>query len=206
MDLKREAYGPQGDSTAHLAMAELEAGLARLPEAPKNRGRLMLISSRQPDGARETPSRVRLTSEEGVPGDGWNRRPPRDPEAQLAVIRMDLAQLIAGGQPVTHSGDNLYVDLDLTAENLPTGTRLRVGEAVVEVTPNPHDGCLKFKGRFGQDALVFVQAPSTRHENRRGIYWKVVEPGDARVGDVRRGPLAALICVRASLYRVRGRF
>ena len=183
MDLKREAYGPKGDSATHLSMVELEAGLARLPEAPKNRGRLVLISSRQPDGARETPSRVRLTPEEGVPGDGWNRRPPRDPEAQIAVMRMDLAELIAGGQSVTLSGDNLFVDLDLSAANLPARTRLRVGEALVEVTPEPHDGCAKFKGRFGQDALVFMQAPATRHENRRGIYWKVVEPGDVRVGD-----------------------
>ena len=72
--------------------------------------------------------------------------------------------------------------LDLTAENLPPGTRLRVGEAQVEVTPEPHNGCLKFKGRFGQDALRFVQDPATRPENRRGIYWRVVEPGDVSVG------------------------
>ena len=182
-ELKFEAYGPEGDPEAHVPMAELEAGLAALPEAPKDRGSLALISRRHPDGARETPEGVCLTPENGVPGDGWNRRPPHDPEAQLAVMRMDLAELIAGGQPVTHSGDNLYVHLDLTAENLPTGTRLRVGEALVEVTPNPHDGCLKFKGRFGQDALLFVQAPATRPENRRGIYWKVIEAGDARVGD-----------------------
>lgn len=182
-ELKFEAYGPEGDPAAHVPMAELEAGLAALPEAPKDRGRLAVISRRHPDGARETPEGVCLTPENGVPEDGWNRRPPRDPEAQLAVMRMNLAELIAGGQPVTHSGDNLYVDLDLTAENLPTGARLRVGEALVEVTPNPHDGCLKFKGRFGQDALLFVQAPATRHENRRGIYWKVIEAGDARVGD-----------------------
>lgn len=182
-DLKREAYGPEGDPAAHRAMDALESGLAALSEAPRDLGRLAMISRRHPDGTRETPDRVRLTPEEGVPGDGWNRRPPRDPEAQLAIMRMDIAELIAGGQPVTHSGDNLYVDLDLAAANLPTGTRLRVGEALVEVTPMPHDGCLKFKGRFGQDALVFVQAPATRHENRRGIYWKVIEAGHAGVGD-----------------------
>jgi len=84
---------------------------------------------------------------------------------------------------VTHFGDNLFVELDIRQENMPAGTRLRVGEALVEVTPKPHNGCLKFKGRFGQDALHFVQAPPTRPENRRGIHWKVIEAGDVQVGD-----------------------
>jgi MOSC domain-containing protein YiiM len=126
---------------------------------------------------------VRLSREEGVPGDGWTRRPPRDPEAQLAVMRRDVAELIANGQPLTLFGDNLFVDLDVSAANLPAGTRLRVGGALVEMTAKPHDGCSKFKGRFGQDALRFVQAPSTRSSNLRGVYWKVLEPGDVCVGD-----------------------
>ena len=52
----------------------------------------------------------------------------------------------------------------------------------MEVTPKPHNGCLKFKQRFGQDALRFVQAKPTRDQNRRGIYWKVVESGEVAVG------------------------
>lgn len=72
---------------------------------------------------------------------------------------------------------------NISAANLPTGTRLRVGQAIVSVTPKPHNGCLKFKGRFGQDALRFVQQATTRDQNLRGIYWKVSLPGEARVGD-----------------------
>jgi hypothetical protein len=182
-ELELEAYGPEGDSSQHLSAAELEEGLMALPSAPTDSGQLEAIVRRHPDGHREELPEVRFSLEEGVPGDGWNRRPPRKPEAQLAVMQMDLAQLIAGKQSVTLFGDQLFVALDLSQKNLPAGSRLRVGKALVEVTPEPHNGCLKFKGRFGQDALVFVQAPATRHQNRRGVYWKVVEAGEARVGD-----------------------
>lgn len=179
----KEAYGPEGDASLHRKLADLETGLRGLEKAPKNAGRLALIVRRRPDGVRETPEYVQLFPDEGVPGDGWTRRPPRDPLAQLAVMRRDVAELIANGQPLTLFGDNLFVELDLSERNLPLGTRLRVGEALVEVTSKPHNGCLKFKARFGQDALAFVQAPPTRHQNRRGIYWRVIEAGGARVGD-----------------------
>ena len=86
-------------------------------------------------------------------------------------------------QPLTIFGDNFFVDLDISAENLPVSTRLRVGEALVEVTSKPHNGCLEFKGRFGQDALRFVQATKTRDQNLRGVYWRVLDAGGARVGD-----------------------
>ena len=181
-ELRAEAYGPHGDASRHRPLAELEAGLRALPGPPRDAGRLALIVRRRADGVRETPERVHLVPEEGVPGDGWGRRPPRDPEGQLAVMRRDVAELIANGQPLTLFGDNLFVDLDISAANLPAGARLRVGGALVEVTPKPHDGCHKFKGRFGQDALRFVQAQPTRDQNLRGIYWKVVEPGEASVG------------------------
>jgi MOSC domain-containing protein YiiM len=177
-ELRKEAYGPSGDPARHRPLAELEAGLAALAAVPADTGRLAVVVRRRADGVREVVSRVRLTPEEGVPGDGWARRPPRDPQAQLAVMRRDVAELIANGQSISVFGDNLYVDLDISAANLPAGTRLRVGEAVLEVTPKPHDGCLKFRGRFGDDALRFVQAAPTRHLNLRGIYWRVVEAGD----------------------------
>jgi hypothetical protein len=184
--LAREAYGPAGDATRHLGLAGLDGGLRALAPAPRDGGRLALIVRRQPDGARETPARVRLSPEEGLPGDGWSRRPPRRLDAQLAVMQRDVAELIANGQPLTLFGDNLFVELDLSAENLPTGARIRVGEAVVVMTAEPHDGCKKFHGRFGADALRFVQAKPTRHRNLRGVYWRVVEPGDAAVGDAVR--------------------
>jgi hypothetical protein len=184
--LEREAYGPEGDAARHLALDGLERGLDSLARAPRDAGRLALIVRRHPNGERETLARARLSPEEGLPGDGWSRRPPRKLDAQLAVMQRDVAELIANGQPLTLFGDNLFVDLDLSAENLPEGTRLRVGEAEVVMTAEPHNGCKKFDGRFGRDALRFVQAKPTRYRNLRGVYWRVIAAGEAAVGDAVR--------------------
>ncbi len=181
-ELQTKTHGPEGGASHHLPFAELEARLSALLAAPRDAGRLALIVCRTAEGVRETPERVHLTTEEGLPGDSWGRRMPRKPEAQLAVMRRDVAELIANGQPLTTFGDNLFVDLDISAANLPVGTRLRVGGAIVEVTPLPHNGCGKFQGRFGSDALSFVNAQPTRDQNLRGVYWMVVEPGEAAVG------------------------
>ncbi len=181
-ELRKEAYGPAGDVARHLPFNDLLAGLRALAEAPKYVGALALIVRRLADGARETPERLRLTPEGGVPGDGWSRRPPRSPDAQLAVMRHDVAALIANGQPLTLFGDNLFVDLDISTANLPCGSRLRVGGAIVEVTPKPHNGCSKFEGRFGADALRFVGPGPERPRNLRGVYWKVVATGEVEVG------------------------
>ncbi len=174
-------FGPTGDTTRHLPLEELEAGLLALPVAPRDAGRVTLIIRRDPDKVREILERAYLSPEEGLPGDNWGRNPDRLPDAQLAVMRHDVAELIANGQSLTLFGDSLFVDLDISADNLPTGTRIRVGEALIEVTPMPHDGCSKFNARFGNDALKFVAAKATRNQNRRGIYWRVVEAGEVRV-------------------------
>jgi MOSC domain-containing protein YiiM len=177
---------PRGDAARHLERPALDAGLRALPAAPREAGRLALIVRRRADGQRETPHEVRLTIEEGVPGDDWSRRPPQKPEAQLAVMRREVAETLANGQPLTLFGDNLFVDLDLSAANLLVGTRLRVGEALVEMTAEPHDGCRKFQQRFGADALRLVQDRGTRDQNLRGVYWRVLEPGRVRIDDAVR--------------------
>lgn len=178
-----EHYGPEGDETCYLSLEAIEKGWDALPPPPTDTGRVALIVARRPDGVRDTPDRARLSPEEGVPGDRWGRQKRDRPEMQLAVMRRDVAELLANGQPITHAGDNLFVDLDLSVENLPIGTRLQVGGAVVEVTPEPHDGCRKFMGRFGNAALRFISAKERRSVNLRGVYWTVVEPGEVSVGD-----------------------
>lgn len=171
-----------GDASRYLTTTALEEGLKTFPKLHKDAGRVTLIVRRVADGLRELPERVRLTPADGIPGDSWGRSKSPHPDMQLAVMQNDVATMIANGQPLTLFGDNLFVEFDLSMANLPTGSRLRVGDAVVEVTPMPHNGCSKFKARFGGDALAFVNAKPTRHLNLRGIYWKTVEEGDVWAG------------------------
>jgi MOSC domain-containing protein YiiM len=180
--LRHATHGPWGDSSRHLSRDALERGLAALAP-PAGRGSLELIVSRGDDGHRSTPDRTTLTSEHGVPGDAWGRDCPEAPEAQITVMRADVARLMANGQPLSLFGDNLLVELDLSEENLPTGSRLRVGGALVEVTPKPHTGCLKFRQRVGADALRLTADPAFRDQRLRGIYVRVVETGEVAVGD-----------------------
>ena len=177
-----QPYGPRGDSHYHRSLDELSQIVSGLPHDDPQQGWVSLIVRRLADGRREKPERAQLSVEHGLQGDDWERRPPRDPQAQLAVMRRQIAELIANGQDLELFGDNLFVDLDISAANLPPGSRLRVGSAVVEVTEEPHNGCAKFHQRFGADALRFVNQTVTRALNLRGIYWRVVESGEVWIG------------------------
>ena len=101
----------------------------------------------------------------------------------MTVMQIDVAELIANGQPLTLFGDNLFLELDLSEANLPPGSRLRAGTATLEVTPEPHDGCRKFRERFGDAALRFVSKRDLRPLNLRGVYMRVVDEGDIAADD-----------------------
>jgi len=177
--LRHGAHGPWGDRSRHLPFDLLEQGLGPLVP-PKDTGELALIVSRGDDGRRETPKQAVLTCEGGIPGDAWSRDCPEKIDAQITLLRIDVARLVANGQPLTLFGDNLLVDLDLSASNLPTGSRLRMGSAILEVTQKPHTGCVKFRQRFGKDALRLTTTPDLR---LRGIYVKVVQAGKIALRD-----------------------
>jgi MOSC domain-containing protein YiiM len=172
-----------GDESRFLALADLEHRLVALQRPPAAKGRVTLVVRKGPGGVRETPERTIVTPEAGVPGDAWGRDPDREPDAQLAVMQRDVAELIANGQPLTLFGDNLFFDLDLSRDNLPPGSRVRAGKATLEVSPEPHNGCRKFRARFGDAALRFVSRRDLRPRNLRGIYMRVVEAGEIGPGD-----------------------
>jgi len=176
-------FGPSGDPSRYLPLGELEQKLGTLPAAPRDAGRVALLVRRRPDKVRETPTRIDLGPDTGVPGDAWGRGQKPDRAAQVTVMEIDVAEMVANGQPLTVFGDNLFLALDLSVENLPTGSRLRLGRALLEVTAKPHNGCRKFAARFGHDALRLVANPELRHRNLRGIYMSVVEAGEVAVGD-----------------------
>ena len=177
--------------TVHLTEAELESGFAHVKDSPADGGALEMIVRRPGVDRREAIEEGRLTAEEGLEGDTWKVRRgyslpdgSPDPDAQLTLTNSRFAALIAGSRdrwPL--AGDQLYVDLDLSENNLPTGARLRIGDATIEVTALPHTGCSKYRQRFGVEALKFTATPEGRSRRLRGIYARVVEPGAVRVGD-----------------------
>jgi len=175
----------------HRTADELAAGLGEILASPPTQGTVELIVRRPAENEREVLDEGALDLGEGLVGDMWGRRgSSRTPDgsantdAQLTLMNARAASLIAGSRerwPL--AGDQLYVDLDLSVENLPPGTRLAVGEAVVEVTAEPHTGCAKFSARFGTEALKFVNKPPGRDLRLRGVNTRIVTPGAVRAGD-----------------------
>ncbi len=167
----------------HLTTEELENGLDEIRESPKDAGVLKLIVRRPSENERETPQIGTLDIEKGLVGDDW-LTDDGNLEAQIAIINARVARLVAQDENRWKlAGDQLYIDMDLTDENLPAGTRLEIGSAIIEITPKPHNGCRKFVERFGLEAMLFVNSPVGKHFHLRGIYAKVVQSGEIRVGD-----------------------
>jgi len=175
--------GLRGDVRKHLDRARLEAAISALPPAPRSEGKVELLVARGPGGERSLPHEVVLTVDGGMPGDRWAGNDKYGPHYQLAATRADVARVIANGQPIELHGDNLYLHLDLSRDNLPVGSIVRLGSALLCVTPQAHNGCKKWAQRFGLDAMQLNVAPSHRALRLRGIYFQVVENGRVAVGD-----------------------
>src|ERR1700704_3363176 len=178
----------------HLTMSELEAGLDEIRRAPKDEGVLELIVRRPAVNDREILEEAELHLDEGLIGDTWKRRRSKttpdgspNPLMQLNIMNSRVTALVARDKDRWQlAGDQLYLDMDLSEENVPAGTRLSLGSAVIEVTPPPHLGCQKFVARFGLDAMKFVNSPNGKQLHLRGLNAKVIQGGIIRVGDVAR--------------------
>jgi hypothetical protein len=178
----------------HLTLEALHEGLDEIRRSPKDEGILHLIVRRPAVGEREVLESGELDEREGLVGDTWKeRRSSRTadgsphPDMQLNIMSSRVAALVAQDPDRWQlAGDQLFVDLDLSADNLPPGTQLAVGSAVIEVTAQPHTGCGKFMSRFGADAMKFVNSTVGRQLQLRGINARVVKPGSIKPGDAVR--------------------
>lgn len=175
----------------HLTKGELEAGLDEIRHSPHDGGTVAHIVRRPRLDEREVIDEGQLDPTHGLVGDYWHSRSsaragdgPLDRDNQVTVMNARLIALVAQEQSRwALAGDQLYVDFDLSVDNLPPGAQLRVGTAVLEVTALPHTGCDKFMARFGRDAVLFVNSPAGKAMRLRGMNTRVVQPGIVRVGD-----------------------
>ena len=176
----------------HLTMEQLEAGVGAIRKSPPDHGVVKMIVRRPQSGAREVLDECKLDTVEGLVGDDWKARGSvqtpdgqAHPDMQLTIMNSRAIALIAQQKdrwPL--AGDQLFVDLDLSLTNLPPGTQITMGSAVIEISAQPHTGCKKFVARYGLDAMKFVNSENGRQLNLRGVNAKVVQGGVVRVGDI----------------------
>jgi MOSC domain-containing protein len=174
-----------------LSAQELQAGLDQVRSVPRDDGVLMMIVARPGNGERRLLDEGRLDGAAGLVGDNWlirgSRRTPDGsaaPDKQITVMNVRVADLVAGGRDgASLAGDQLYVDFDISIDNLPPGSLLTIGDVVLEVSESPHLGCAKFVARFGGEAMKFVNSPLGRSLRMRGMNTRVAVPGVVRVGD-----------------------
>src|SRR5687767_7136359 len=176
----------------HVSVAELEAGMDHIRQSPKNNGTLMMIVRRPNVDERELIGEGELDLTEGLVGDTWKVRGSghtsdgsANTDAQITIMNARTIALLAQDEERwSLAGDQLYIDMDLSTDNLPPGTRLALGSAVIKVSAVPHTGCKKFSSRFGVEAMKFVNSPEGKQLHLRGINAKVIQAGRIRVGDM----------------------
>jgi MOSC domain-containing protein YiiM len=178
-------------TVTQLSRAELESGLDHIQRSPTGVGTVELIVRRPAVDEREPVEVGVLDEAVGLVGDGWQHRGSTrygtdpDPERQLTVMNARSVGLVAQDpRRWALAGDQVYVDLDLSVAHLPAGTRLAIGDAIIEISRPPHAGCAKFAARFGLDALRFVNSPIGRRLRLRGLNASVVRSGTVRTGDL----------------------
>jgi hypothetical protein len=182
----------ENQTVEHLSRERLAAGLDQVRASPTDGGRVVLLVRRPAVGERDLPAEAVFSHDAGLVGDNWLARGSKstpdgsaDPYRQVTVMNARIAELVAGGTDrMSLAGDQLYVDLDLSLDNLPAGSLLAVGQAVLQVSEAPHLGCAKFVERFGAEAMRFVNSRLGRQLRLRGMNARVVVPGVVRLGDL----------------------
>ena len=172
----------------HRITEDLNELVDGILDAPKDAGPIEMIVRRPGENEREVMQTAELTTDGGLVGDNWIERIDENGEphfaAQLTLMNARVADAVA----ITRerwplAGDQIYVDMDISHENLPAGSQIQLGEAIVEISDVPHTGCDKFAGRFGKEALRFANVGVGRDNRFRGVNAFVIEGGVFSVGD-----------------------
>lgn len=179
--------GPEHPVTA----AELAAALPGILNAPRDGGVVRLLCARPKPNARTFPEVLTLTRAAGVGGDFEMSRPwlelpdgRPDPQIQVSIMPWRVLDLCWRDRArVAHPGDNIALDMDLSVEALPVGSLLAAGTAVLRVSAEPNDGCVKWKVRCGRDAFDWVTTPEALALRLRGLFCSVEQDGALRLGD-----------------------
>lgn len=163
---------------------DLEARWGDIDRSPQDHGTVELIVRRPAPDQREPLQRAAFSAEAGLLGDDWLRRHGDKTEAQITLMNARVAQLLAGDKTRwAEAGDQLFVDLDISQDNLPPGTRIQLGEVVMQISRLPHTGCTKFARRFGGHARKWTATEEGARQRRRGVYAHVIQDGEIKVGD-----------------------
>lgn len=174
-----------------VTMAELMAGLPHVLAAPKTDAPIQILCFRPGYGQRTYPDQIEMTVARGIPGERWETLPwlrlpdgSPDPRIQVSILPSRVLDLVwRDREAVVHPGDTIVADLDCSAANMPVGTRLQIGTAVIEVSDEPNDGCAKWKVRYGADAMDWIIRPEHSALRLRGILCRIVQDGVVRATD-----------------------
>lgn len=176
--------------TLHPTLSELEAQLDHIRQSPRDNGVLEMIVCRPDVNQRRMLFEAELDVQRGLIGDTWLSRGnsqggPANPNCQINIMNSRVVALVAQDRERWQlAGDQLYVDLDLSDNNLPPGSQIAIGTVILEITPEPHNGCKKFASRYGDDAKNFVNSPEGKRLHLRGVNARILQSGLVRTGDV----------------------
>ncbi|MFT5632095.1 MAG: hypothetical protein ACI9HB_003282 [Gammaproteobacteria bacterium] len=178
-------------ASGHVRLAECEDALSTILAAPKSGAIVEQLCLRPGFSERSFPELLELTVAGGIIGERWTKAPwltlsdgTPDPRIQVSILSKRVMDLCWRDRENTHHpGDTMIVDMDLGVENLPNGTRLGIGSAVVEVSDKFNTACIKWQGRYGAESLRWLNLRKNRDYRLRGILCRIVQDGVVRLGD-----------------------